>query len=291
MRSINTTVEFVSKVIDEFENEIELQELIISEFDESGRITLQNIFLDENLKILQSILLYKYDINGNIIEIITLDRNKKPVYKINYCYNEQVLLEKKECFDLITNVEDSKEIFKYDNQKRLIEIYDIVTKIKKTYEYEAKGQVKRIFIFSDNSSEFIKALSYTYNDLNDVDSVLTSNHHGQPIYLETIVYEYDNDGNWIICHKSSDDNNVFIERKITYRIEYFDFLQLGYNVADNNKLKEGDLVLHESFGYGKILTLKGKLPYMTGTVNFDNYGEKKLHMKFAKLGIKKNNNA
>jgi hypothetical protein len=291
MRSIKTTVEFVSNVIDEFENEIELKEVIISEYDENGKLTLQNIFHDENLEVLQSITLYKYDNNGALIETLTLNKNEEPVYKINYWYNELLLLEAKECFDLITNSKDRSEIFKYDNQKSLIESYDIVTKTKKTYEYEAKGQVKRIFIFSDNSNEFTKVLSYSYNENNDVDSALTTNHYGQPIHLETIVYEYDNDGNWVICHRSSDDKNVFSERKITYRTEYFDFIRLGFKLADINKLKEGDFVLHHRFGHGKIIKLKGKHPNIFCAIKFDNYGEKELYLQYAKLGINENNNA
>ena len=84
MRIINTSVEYVSKVIDEFENEIELLEVIISRYNQSGRITQQKRFLDEDLEFLQSNRLYKYDNNGCLTETLTLDQNEEPTYKINY---------------------------------------------------------------------------------------------------------------------------------------------------------------------------------------------------------------
>jgi DNA helicase-2/ATP-dependent DNA helicase PcrA len=46
---------------------------------------------------------------------------------------------------------------------------------------------------------------------------------------------------------------------------------------------EGDLVSHDRFGDGKILSIEGKPPNTTATVKFKNEGTKKLLLRFAKL--------
>jgi hypothetical protein len=290
MRKIKKTIEFVSKVIDEFENEIELEEVIISHFDVSGRIKEKRTFLDEDVQDIQSIVLYKYENDGRIIETMTLDRFEEPIYKINYLYNEKMLLEKKESVNLVKNVFDKNEVFKYNQNNHLIESYDISSNTKSTYEYSENGQINRILHYEGNSNSFTKVLIYTVNDNNDVDSILTLDHNEQPIFLETLVYEYDDVGNWIICHKSSDDNNIFIVKEITYVNDRFDWEKLGFKIAEINKLKVRDLVLHQSFGFGEILKIDGKKSEITALIKFDEYGEKKLYLKYATLAIKDNNN-
>ncbi|MBW6501429.1 MAG: UvrD-helicase domain-containing protein [Bacteroidales bacterium] len=51
----------------------------------------------------------------------------------------------------------------------------------------------------------------------------------------------------------------------------------------NEEYKEGDMVEHERFGRGEIITLEGETPNMTATVDFRNGGKKKLLLRFAKL--------
>ena len=291
MRTIKTTIEFVSNVIDEFENGIELQEVIISEYNEKGQIILQNHYLDENLEVLQSIIKNTYDNDGNLLESLTLNQNEEPKIKIKYLYDEQSLLQKKECYDLLSNSIIDCEIFKYDNQKRLIEINNNIAETKIVCEYDANRQLKRNYIYENNLNEFCKVLSFTYNDNNDVDSILTTNSNGYPIRLETIVYEYDENSNWIICHKNSDDNNVFIEREINYQTINVDFDKPGYTAIEVKNLKKGDMILHQTFGEGILLKIKGKSPDAIATIKFDNFGEKDLYLRYANIKANKNNNA
>jgi DNA helicase-2/ATP-dependent DNA helicase PcrA len=57
---------------------------------------------------------------------------------------------------------------------------------------------------------------------------------------------------------------------------------------DNSHLKDlqvGNMVKHERFGTGKVMTLEGAFPNTKATVEFDAAGQKQLLLKFAKLEI------
>jgi DNA helicase II / ATP-dependent DNA helicase PcrA len=51
----------------------------------------------------------------------------------------------------------------------------------------------------------------------------------------------------------------------------------------NKSFKEGDLVSHEKFGTGQILSLDGIWPETKATINFEKVGRKNLLLKFARL--------
>jgi DNA helicase-2/ATP-dependent DNA helicase PcrA len=53
--------------------------------------------------------------------------------------------------------------------------------------------------------------------------------------------------------------------------------------SDSSMFSEGDTVEHERFGKGIIITIEGKPPNTTATVDFENGGSKKLLLRFAKL--------
>jgi len=56
-----------------------------------------------------------------------------------------------------------------------------------------------------------------------------------------------------------------------------------FNGSDPSEFSEGDYVQHERFGDGEILTIEGRPPNVTATVEFKNNGRKKLLLRFAKL--------
>ncbi|MBN1387781.1 MAG: UvrD-helicase domain-containing protein [Bacteroidales bacterium] len=67
----------------------------------------------------------------------------------------------------------------------------------------------------------------------------------------------------------------------------------GYNTGDQQlaaekDLKEGAVVYHERFGRGTILSIDGEAPNTTALVVFDDSGEKKLLLRFAKLRLNDN---
>ena len=47
--------------------------------------------------------------------------------------------------------------------------------------------------------------------------------------------------------------------------------------------KVGDRIEHNRFGVGQILEISGQVPDLKAKVNFDQYGDKLLLLKFAKL--------
>ena len=51
------------------------------------------------------------------------------------------------------------------------------------------------------------------------------------------------------------------------------------------KLAEGDIVEHNRFGRGKILSITGKMPDAKARIAFDQYGEKTLLLSYAKLRL------
>ena len=59
----------------------------------------------------------------------------------------------------------------------------------------------------------------------------------------------------------------------------------GSAVMLNNTLTAGNRVLHERFGTGTITEINGELMDQKATIAFDNAGEKKLLLKFAKLQL------
>ena len=56
-----------------------------------------------------------------------------------------------------------------------------------------------------------------------------------------------------------------------------------FNGSDPSDFSEGDMVQHERFGNGMIISIEGQPPNTTATVEFENDGRKKLLLRFAKL--------
>jgi DNA helicase-2/ATP-dependent DNA helicase PcrA len=56
-----------------------------------------------------------------------------------------------------------------------------------------------------------------------------------------------------------------------------------FTASDSSLFSEGDKVQHERFGNGIIVSIEGKAPNTTATVNFEKDGSKKLLLRFAKL--------
>lgn len=60
--------------------------------------------------------------------------------------------------------------------------------------------------------------------------------------------------------------------------------QIGDSAVNNSaEVNAGDRVKHQRFGVGNILEIEGSGPNKKATIKFDNVGEKKLLLKFAKL--------
>lgn len=62
-------------------------------------------------------------------------------------------------------------------------------------------------------------------------------------------------------------------------------LSVDDEASDPSLVKEGCRVSHSQFGLGYVVKLDGSMPNTRATVNFDQAGEKKLLLKFARLSI------
>jgi DNA helicase-2/ATP-dependent DNA helicase PcrA len=57
----------------------------------------------------------------------------------------------------------------------------------------------------------------------------------------------------------------------------------SFSGTNSARFSEGDMVMHERFGNGVIVSIEGEPPNNTATVDFDKEGKKKLLLRFAKL--------
>ena len=55
--------------------------------------------------------------------------------------------------------------------------------------------------------------------------------------------------------------------------------------GESVELSAGKIVMHDRFGKGKVISLEGETDNVKATVLFDNAGEKKLLLNFAKLKV------
>ena len=62
----------------------------------------------------------------------------------------------------------------------------------------------------------------------------------------------------------------------------------NFNAAFPEELETGMQVEHQKFGFGKIVAMEGNNEGKMATIAFQNAGEKKLLLKFAKLAVVKN---
>jgi DNA helicase-2/ATP-dependent DNA helicase PcrA len=62
--------------------------------------------------------------------------------------------------------------------------------------------------------------------------------------------------------------------------------QADFTGDDPTKIQSGMMVEHQRFGEGKVLKVEGAMPNLKATIFFQNYGQKQLLLKFAKLKIK-----
>jgi DNA helicase II / ATP-dependent DNA helicase PcrA len=78
--------------------------------------------------------------------------------------------------------------------------------------------------------------------------------------------------------KTNAKNDRF--KKIPNKVSAYD---ASLSAGDSSLFSEGDRVQHERFGLGVIVSIEGKPPNTTATVDFENDGSKKLLLRFAKL--------
>lgn len=79
-----------------------------------------------------------------------------------------------------------------------------------------------------------------------------------------------------------------IKKKLTTRkstLQPIKQAQINAGNADYQTIEEGYTVIHDRFGKGKVISLEGEPENVKATIAFDNSGEKKLLLKFAKLRV------
>ena len=59
----------------------------------------------------------------------------------------------------------------------------------------------------------------------------------------------------------------------------------GFAASDTSNLKAGQKVEHQKFGFGEVVKMEGASHNPIATVRFENNGEKKIMLNYAKLRI------
>ena len=88
--------------------------------------------------------------------------------------------------------------------------------------------------------------------------------------------------------KSYDSSLPFNLNKKLVEIKSAKLIQTKLNDSvsdDPSKIKSGMTVYHQQFGIGRVIAIEGMAPNTKAAVLFDNSGEKKLLLKFARLKI------
>jgi DNA helicase-2/ATP-dependent DNA helicase PcrA len=85
---------------------------------------------------------------------------------------------------------------------------------------------------------------------------------------------------------SFNSSNSLLNVRVSHLTKINDAATSGGNVsALNSNLQPGCRVRHERFGEGEILQIEGTDANQKATVLFDNFGQKQLLLKFAKLTL------
>ncbi len=168
---------------------------------------------------------YRYYDNGRLCEtrMYNSDGSLSTVLTFEYM-GDTISIQK--CY-INNNSYAGKRIRKFDNSGNLIKILDYnskdILKGKSIYKYDNKGNNIQFFNYDSNGKLVYKSELYTYDDKGYIDSktnIYKYDNKGNLIEttIKNIVtkYEYDENGNWIKCFTTNEDQPEVIEREIIY---------------------------------------------------------------------------
>lgn len=133
---------------------------ILYEYDSNWKILKESVFEKE---VLDYEMIYKYDLNGNLIESLINSPNDTYCIGTNYEYDSKGNLIKEH----MKNTEDfdREEIHKYDSEGKKIEFYSYSNgepNSKNIYKYDSKGNTIGIDYY-DSKEELIGKHKYEYD--------------------------------------------------------------------------------------------------------------------------------
>jgi hypothetical protein len=190
---------------------------------------------------------FKYDANGNMIELSNYKADGKVNSTIRSTYDASGKLIKEETLlsngnvDLVSSIKTDAKGNKIE-QEDVRPMGNIVFNYKYYYKYDEKGQLteriayrgngtflfKYVFNYDDNGnrtewiqqgsdSSVVGKVIYKYNEKNDLAEQTEYNGNGSVKAIYTYSYEFDKKNNWIRRKKMQDGKVVEIkERNIQY---------------------------------------------------------------------------
>ncbi len=84
--------------------------------------------------------------------------------------------------------------------------------------------------------------------------------------------------------KTQEQQNIFNRKLVS--LKESGKQQANFTGDDPAKIQQGMMVIHQRFGEGKVINIEGSAPNVKATIFFQNFGQKQLLLKFAKLKIK-----
>jgi hypothetical protein len=201
----------------------------------------------EGSKKVQSKNVFKYDANGNMIELSNYKTDGKVNSTIRSTYDANGKLIKEETLlgngkvDLVSTIKTDAKGNKIE-QEDVRPMGNIIFNYKYYYKYDEKGQLteriayrgngtflfKYIFNYDDNGnriewiqqgpdSSVVGKVIYKYNEKNALSEQTEYNGSGSIKAIYTYSYEFDKKGNWIRRKKMQDGKVVEIkERDVKY---------------------------------------------------------------------------
>jgi hypothetical protein len=162
---------------------------------------------------------YKYDDNGNRIHEALLDGRDSLIRKIEFKYDNDVLLE-----DISYDKDGNKEkCYKYAyNEKNQVsgqQIFDAVDSLKKSYSFSYNDLDQRIEELKHNAKgELIERYTYTYDQQGNVLKEDIFGADGKIIQSYRYQYIYDEHNNWTQRYIFTNDQpTLLLEREIEYQ--------------------------------------------------------------------------
>jgi DNA helicase-2/ATP-dependent DNA helicase PcrA len=121
-------------------------------------------------------------------------------------------------------------------------------------------------LIDSEQSRFINEINEEFIQRNIIQKTITNTYSDRPSFNKVGVrynkVQSKPPKNFVRIKKTSSNSNLF-----------------------NNKLNVGNIVLHERFGRGKVLTIEGRAENQKAEILFERVGSKKLLLRFSKLKV------
>ncbi|MDO4729052.1 MAG: 3'-5' exonuclease [Bacteroidota bacterium] len=190
--------------------------------------------------------------------------------------------------NLFPNAKSVQSRTELEEERRLF--YVALTRAeKKAYLSYCENRYKWGSLNDCEPSRFIEEIDQNYLHYDNQDFKGTSK---VKTYVDPDVFESIIQKRMEMAQQNKQNVETNVPKNLNYQAEQTPIRRLKRINSTTNtptvgtsKIKEGDLVMHERFGQGKVLSIEGVGADKKAEIQFDTSGTKKLLLRFAKLDI------